>query len=334
MPQPVVIHDEDADEGDRLPPVDCDPGKLLKPPGPAPCLAERTAPGMASRLPWAFYNPLAGLLYWTGFRTQDREDFSGMPAWKAFAKSAARKVRNLKKQMEGTDDLSIREFVASRFLKGQGIEIGALDKPMPLPKGVGVKYVDRLSTADLIVEYPELKGRKLVQVDIVDDGQVLGKVPPESADFVIANHFLEHCGDPLRSLENMFRVLRPSGMLFLTIPDKRFTFDRNRPVTDFAHVLKDYREGPETSRRGHYEEWVRSVENVVEPERARQVAEQRLGADYSIHFHVWSQKEMLEFFLKAGEPLGLGLELELFMKNGEEMIAILSKGEPAGQALR
>jgi SAM-dependent methyltransferase len=142
-----------------------------------------------------------------------------MPAWKAFAKSAARKIRNFRSQLNGTDDLSVREFVAARYLKGQGMEIGALDKPMPLPKGVAVKYVDRMSTADLLVEYPELKGRKLVNVDIVDDGQVLGKVPPGSADFVIANHFLEHCADPLRSLKNMFRVLRPSGVLFLTIPD-------------------------------------------------------------------------------------------------------------------
>lgn len=79
---------------------------------------------------------------------------------------------------------------------------------------------------------------------------------------MIANHFLEHCENPIKAFLNMLRVLRPGGILFLAVPDKRHTFDRDRPVTPLAHLVRDYEEGPGWSRKGHFEEWVRLVHKV------------------------------------------------------------------------
>jgi predicted SAM-dependent methyltransferase len=45
--------------------------------------------------------------------------------------------------------------------------------------------------------YPELKSRKFIEPDIIDDGEKLSRIEDASQDFIIANHFLEHCEDPI-----------------------------------------------------------------------------------------------------------------------------------------
>src|SRR5262245_50309382 len=90
-----------------------------------------------------------------------------------------------------------RETIANLYLSGEGIEIGALHNPLPLPPSARVRYVDRMDLAELRKQYPELGSKKLVPVDIVDEGERLGRVPDASQQFVIANHFLEHCQDPI-----------------------------------------------------------------------------------------------------------------------------------------
>lgn len=73
---------------------------------------------------------------------------------------------------------------------------------------------------------------------------------------MIANHFLEHCEDPVRTLQNLLRVLRRKGILFMAIPDKRSTFDYTRPCTGWP-VLKDaFSSGVRSNREQLYREWV------------------------------------------------------------------------------
>src|SRR5512137_1946907 len=130
-----------------------------------------------------------------------------------------------------------RYSLASLYLRGEGIEIGALHNPLKVAPGAKVRYVDRMSVSDLRNQYPELSGKKLVPVDMVADGELLESIGDDSQDFVIANHFVEHCQNPLLAIENMMRVLRPEGILYLALPDKRYTFDRGRPVTPLAHLI-------------------------------------------------------------------------------------------------
>lgn len=230
-----------------------------------------------------------------------------------------------------TAPLGLREWAANTYLEGQGIEIGALQNPLKLPSNARVQYVDRLPVAELRQQYPELGPLPLVEVDILDDGERLSRMADESQDFVIANHFLEHCGDPIGTLQNFLRVVRPNGILYMAVPDKRFTFDRDRPVTPLAHLFEDHHHGPERSRRQHFDEWVRLVNKIDEPARAEAAVQSLLDRDYSIHFHVWTQTEFLEF-LHALQPR-LSFEIELFLKHGQEMIVVLRK-VPAANAAR
>ena len=152
-----------------------------------------------------------------------------------------------------------REF-AARFLFGEGLEIGALHLPLSVPDDVTVHYVDRLTVADLRRDYPELAEWNLVEADIIDSGEVLSTLADASQDFIIANHFLEHCEDPIRAIHNHLRKLRPGGILFYAVPDMRFTFDCPREVTPLEHMIEDHEHGPERSRSAHYDDWARLVE--------------------------------------------------------------------------
>lgn len=209
------------------------------------------------------------------------------------------------------------------YLFGEGIEIGALHNPQAIPTGVRVRYVDRMSNEDLLTQYPEMREKYLVPVEIVDNGERLGRVADESQDFVIAGHFLEHCQDPIGTLEQIFRVLKPKGIAFLTIPDKRYTFDRDRPLTTLKHLQDDHELGPERCRRQHFEEYVRFVHEVEKLDEIKRQADELIAQDFSIHYHVWTQHEVLELLLSVQKTLQF--EIETFCKNRHEVICVLRK---------
>jgi predicted SAM-dependent methyltransferase len=241
---------------------------------------------------------------------------------------AKRFVTNLRKFTHLVGRPLDRDVIAAAYLQGTGLEIGALHNPLPVPKAARVKYVDRLGIKDLRSQYPELVSEPLVEVDIIEDGEQLAAIPDASQDFVIANHFLEHCQNPICALVNHFRVLKPDGILYLALPDKRYSFDRDRPSTTFEHVWRDFQEGPEWSRQQHVEEYVRLVDKVQAPAEIDKEVTHLLKTDYSIHYHVWSEIEMIEVLASVRQKLGLYFEFELIFKNRLEIIFVLRKPNP------
>jgi predicted SAM-dependent methyltransferase len=201
---------------------------------------------------------------------------------------------------------------------------------MPMPAAARVKYVDRMTAEGLRKQYPELNDLRLVEPDIIDDGEVLSTIAPESQDFIVASHFLEHCQNPIATLQTFMRVLRSDGVLFLVIPDKLHTFDKNRPSTTVEHIVRDFEEGPEWSREQHYREYARLVDHAASHEAEELRAQYLMGKDYSIHFHVWTKAEVLGLIAAAQEKYQLGYELRLFMDNGPEGIYILQKSTESG----
>ncbi|MDD5482766.1 MAG: methyltransferase domain-containing protein [Kiritimatiellae bacterium] len=222
-------------------------------------------------------------------------------------------------------DAFSRTRIAARYLAGDGIEIGALHNPLCLPRGARAKYVDRMSLAELRRQYPEFKKKRLAAPDIIDNGETLASVANGSLDFVVASHFLEHCENPILALQNMIRVLRPNGVIYLVVPEKRATFDKDRPTTGFAHVERDYREGPAWSRRTAFEEYVRLVEKITDPEKAAERVNIYLQTSYSIHYHAWTEWEIMEMILFLKRRLNMDACLELICNRRSEVIIILRK---------
>jgi len=219
----------------------------------------------------------------------------------------------------------LRERISGAYIMGDGIEIGALHNPLSVPRSGRVKYVDRMTLEDLRKHYPDLNVKDLVKVDIIDDGERLAGIMDSSQDFVIANHFIEHTQNPILAVKNMFRVLKDGGSLYLAVPDKRYTFDKQRPSTPIDHLVRDHKEGPEWSKRGHVEEWVRLVDKVRDEEDVRRNVAKIMEVDYSIHYHVFTQDDMVEFFRFIKQFLNLRFETELVMRNDGEVIFIFRK---------
>jgi len=233
--------------------------------------------------------------------------------------------------------LDARAAFATGYLSGEGIEIGALHQPLVTPLQAHVRYLDRMTTPDLRREYPELAGYNLTEVDIVDDGETLATVEAESQDFIIANHFLEHTEDPIGTIETHLGKLKPGGVLFYAVPDKRFTFDFRRAVTRVEHMVADHEEGPERSRAEHFREWSRFVLEHKPPEGAGEeweehqveaVAQQLEAQNYSIHMHVWTQAEFLRLIFTLRERAEGGFDLEAAARVGIEFVVVLRKAGP------
>jgi predicted SAM-dependent methyltransferase len=219
--------------------------------------------------------------------------------------------------------LQNRTLLSFIYLRGSGIEIGALHNPLPVSPLARVRYVDRMTVTCLRRQYPELRDRKLVPVDILDDGEKLLTVPSGSQDFVIANHFLEHCQNPLLAMENAFRILRLGGVFYLALPDMRYTFDRDRPVTTLDYVKECYSEGPERSRRRHYEEWVHQFNKGMDEESIAREVERLMTIEYSIHHHVWTQWEMMELLMHLRKRFPF--DIESMLRHEQEVIFIIRK---------
>lgn len=175
------------------------------------------------------------------------------------------------------------------MLEGDGLEIGALNDPLPIPRAGRVLYSDWLPPERL------LPGSRVP--DILSDSESFPSVANDTFDFVVANHVLEHLTDPIRALIEWHRILRPGGLLMLALPDKRFTFDAHRRRTSLDHLVADHRssEPPGIRNRDHLEEWATHVERLPPGSSERTIwIEEQLRSGYSVHNHVWIPTDILE----------------------------------------
>ncbi len=216
---------------------------------------------------------------------------------------------------------SLADVAAAQFLSGQGIEIGALDTPQTVPAHVTVRYADRFPTDRLRAEYPE-RASQVVPVSIVDDGATLQTLQGSSVDFIIANNVLEHLEDPARSIARWFELLRPEGVLFMVVPNRRNSIDHTRPNTPLAHFQED----PAQGRRQHYLEWAEEAEGLRD-EPAVTRANSLDEANYSIHFHVWDELALAGFLNQTilDHQLSFRLRLLGLQRADSETVVVLQK---------
>jgi len=222
-----------------------------------------------------------------------------------------------------------RRVLSHAFVRGRGIEIGALQNPLPVSSDAQVTYVDRMSKEKLGERYPELPQANLIEVDLIDDGETLSSLRSGSQDFIIANHFFEHCQDPIRTIKSFLRVLRPGGIVYMAVPDMRRTFDRVRPRTSLAHIVADHASGAEISREQHFREWVTLVEphfgRAYDPDAAEARVRELIAQDYSIHFHTFIPDDIHALMNYCAEVEGMPLCVVFAGDFEEEMIFIMRK---------
>jgi SAM-dependent methyltransferase len=60
-------------------------------------------------------------------------------------------------------------------------------------------------------------------------------------DWIASSHVIEHIPDLIWWLNELASLLRSDGIIFFVIPDKRFTFDYHRRLTNFTDVIDAHR---------------------------------------------------------------------------------------------
>jgi SAM-dependent methyltransferase len=75
----------------------------------------------------------------------------------------------------------------------------------------------------------------------------------DAFDFVLASHVLEHLPDPIRALQEWRRVAR--RYVFVVLPHRDRTFDRDRPVTPVEELLRRHEQGLRSDDDRHGTVW-------------------------------------------------------------------------------
>ena len=126
-----------------------------------------------------------------------------------------------------------------------GLEIGVLDLPFITPDLGLVQYADYFSTGELRERAASAPGHSADFVQPVDF--VLRNTPlqtlPTDYDWVATSHFIEHVPDFIGWLKLIGDRLVAHGTLFCVIPDGRYTFDINRPLSTLGKILQDHLHG-------------------------------------------------------------------------------------------
>lgn len=124
---------------------------------------------------------------------------------------------------------------------------------------------------------------------------------------------------------------------YIALPDKRHTFDRDRPRTKLSHLIEDHANGPSASRELHFREWVTLVEphfgtKYQSQEAIRARVRELMTQDYSIHFHTFIPEDMSALVSHCIEAEQMPLSVLFAGEFGEEMIFVLRNS--GGQSAR
>ena len=151
--------------------------------------------------------------------------------------------------------------LAHKFCLGKGLEIGASAHN---PFGLEALNVDCCGSMDTIFKQEELRccGRAR-PVDIVASGDDI-PLPDGSQDFVVSSHVFEHFPNPIKALLEWNRLLRVGGVIFMIVPHKERTFDKEQARTSLDHVVDDYRTNNAIPNFEHAHEHFWITEDVVE----------------------------------------------------------------------
>jgi len=195
---------------------------------------------------------------------------------------------------------SLRRELAFKYIRGEGIEIGALHQPLEVPPNVRVHYVDRLDYETILNHYPEIADCSIKNPDIIDDAQTLSKIQDDVYDFCIANHVAEHMRDPVGAIINWLRVLKSGGILYLSIPDINNPLDSGRALTSIDHLSRDAFTENSQEDYSHFLECARYWNKLQDPAEIEKLASENFKKQYSIHYHTFDKFSLEKFFSLIG----------------------------------
>ena len=207
-------------------------------------------------------------------------------------------------------------YINRKYLVGNGIEVGPGEHPFATAKNtIFLDYfVDGYDEL-----FPNAKSHNYINARAED-------IPAmdDSFDFVVSAHCLEHCVDPIKVLLEFRRVVKGSGVIVLILPHANRTFDKGRKFSNLEGHIEDYELGVTASHylqtEGKYHDifeeflristqwprhtWIDSVLNENGSWNKKKIIDRGI-----MHYHVWSQHEVIQLLEYIGCKINLVLEV-------------------------
>lgn len=134
----------------------------------------------------------------------------------------------------------------------KGLEIGPSMHPTLAKNECNISFLDYVSREEQREHCSTDEDfQRVPETDIFVTSDQYSDFVSERYDYIIANHVIEHVSDVIGWLRELETLLVDDGILFLTIPDKNFSFDKYRQLTPFHHLVSDYLHGPGYSDKEH-----------------------------------------------------------------------------------
>lgn len=124
-----------------------------------------------------------------------------------------------------------------------GLEIGAMDLPLVEPGEGTCDFADYRTTEELRTLAAKTTGHNPdFVVPVAFDLRAGYAAVDRQYDWIGASHVVEHVPDLIGWIDTLHSKLKPGGVLFLVVPDKRFTFDYHRRVTNLSDAVSAHRQ--------------------------------------------------------------------------------------------
>ena len=184
-----------------------------------------------------------------------------------------------------------------------GVEVGAGGKPLPA-----------LSPPAIQVDCFKSFGTDTCRADYYGHACAL-PFRDHALDYVLASHVLEHVANPVAALVEWYRVVRPGGVIYFVVPNRRAAWDRTRELTPVAHLLEDYARGTTALDATHIDEFAHGVDwalfepGTPEEDIATKRADLARGLHYAvsrgeginIHFHTFEPENVRELLERLSQ---------------------------------
>ncbi len=196
--------------------------------------------------------------------------------------------------------------LAYQKLQGRGIQIRPFTQPAAVPAQCALEYVDACSAEYSAQVFPELPAGCLTPIQQMCnlDQQDL---PYSELDFIICHDELTRLVNPILALQRLFAALKTGGHLLISVPDKRYNYNRYRPLSAFAALQQAYAAGTTQANDSAYEDFLCYAHPHLLPvEMAKPLRHARQRRE---HIQVWDAPSFSAFMQESLALLGLSARL-------------------------
>lgn len=152
-------------------------------------------------------------------------------------------------------------------------------------------------------------------------------------DFMQCSHVLEHIANPAKAILSWRKILKKNGVAIIIVPNKKFTYDIDRPFTSLEHLVGDYISNVSEDDNTHFSEIIQlhnfAHDNTYggkNPDRTAWATEVNNNLNSrKVHHHCFSGDILVDLVTLCGFRV---IELDMFLPHHIAVIAVRTDEQP------